>query len=449
MRLYLVVILSFLFFNGCAFIESKKQLKLENNLAKVDEEAILDEMSLHDAARINDIDLLNYLLKQNKSLLNKKDRFGYTPLHLAARFNHLQIAEILINNGATVNSVDKFKDTPLLDAFRNRYSKMAKFLLCNNANKDVVDKYGVSPLQYALKAKNQLLIKMLESNNLNSFCKENDESILLDESLNRIYEKKQKKEIKKELITLDSYTTINDNTPKICGKVLEKGIESIVLRVDKVEYKGSINNNRWCAQVENSLENKDYLLSVDAKKQNFIDKKSQTVSIHVLNSLYKALNDEFNKDFENWNAKLQKDTLTFRFLNPTTMFSNGSLEISDKYKDILNSFAPRYIELLYQYKNQIVNVLVQGHTSSIYRSAKTEEEKFQKNLELSKKRAQNVYSFIKGIDDKRIKDKIIWIEKNFFPEGKSSLETIKNSDGSENYELSRRVEFKIQTVPNK
>ncbi len=42
---------------------------------------------------------------------------------------------------------------------------------------------------------------------------------------------------------------------------------------------------------------------------------------------------------------------------------------------------------------------------------------------------------------------LIWIEKNFFPEGKSSLETIKNKDGLENSELSRRVEFKIQTVP--
>ncbi len=52
------------------------------------------------------------------------------------------------------------------------------------------------------------------------------------------------------------------------------------------------------------------------------------------------------------------------------MFSYGSLDLNEKYKAILESFIPRYIETLYKYKDQIVNVLIQGHTSSEYSSAK-------------------------------------------------------------------------------
>ncbi|PPK60581.1 ankyrin repeat protein [Malaciobacter marinus] len=449
MKLFVTIFIVGVFLSGCMNVEKNRQLTLKDNLLKTNELGVLKEMNIYDAARINDIELLNFLLLQNKLDINKKDRYGYTPLHLAARFNHLEIAKILIENGALVNSVDKFGDTALLDSTRNAYTQMSKLLLCNKAKSDIKDKYGFKAFDYALKTNDQLIIKMLESKNINSFCENKDKTNDVDENINNIDTASlvENLQVQKNLIKINEYYIINDSTPKICGKILKNSIDEVKLYLNGMEFESKIENNTWCVSIDKYLKNGDYNIKVVAKNKNFIDEKNSTFSIHILNSLYEALYEEFEDDLKNWNAQLDKQTLTFRFLNPQAMFSYGSLELNEKYKTILESFIPRYIETLYKYKDQIVNVLIQGHTSSEYSSAKSEEEKFEKNMQLSQKRAQNVYSFIKSIEDKRVKDNIIWIEKNFFPEGKSSLETIKNKDGLENLELSRRVEFKIQTVP--
>ncbi|WP_404319024.1 ankyrin repeat domain-containing protein [Malaciobacter canalis] len=449
MKLFVTIFIVGVFLSGCMNVEKNRQLTLKDNLLKTNELGVLKEMNIYDAARINDIELLNFLLLQNKLDINKKDRYGYTPLHLAARFNHLEIAKILIENGALVNSVDKFGDTALLDSTRNAYTQMSKLLLCNKAKSDIKDKYGFKAFDYALKTNDQLIIKMLESKNINSFCENKDKANDVDENINNIDTASlvENLQVQKNLIKINEYYIINDSTPKICGKILKNSIDEVKLYLNGMEFKGKVKNDTWCVSIDKYLKNGDYKIKVVAKNKNFIDEKNSTFSIHILNSLYEALYEEFEDDLKNWNAQLDKQTLTFRFLNPQAMFSYGSLELNEKYKTILESFIPRYIETLYKYKDQIVNVLIQGHTSSEYSSAKSEEEKFEKNMQLSQKRAQNVYRFIKSINDKRVKDNLIWIEKNFFPEGKSSLETIKNKDGLENLELSRRVEFKIQTVP--
>ena len=449
MKLFVTIFIVGVFLSGCMNVEKNRQLTLKDNLLKTNELGVLKEMNIYDAARINDIELLNFLLLQDKLDINKKDRYGYTPLHLAARFNHLEIANILIENGALVNSVDKFGDTALLDSTRNAYTQMSKLLLCNKAKSDIKDKYGLKAFDYALKTNDQLIIKMLESKNINSFCENKDKVNDVDENINNIDTASlvENLQVQKNLIKINEYYIINDSTPKICGKILKNSIDEVKLYLNGMEFESKIENNTWCVSIDKYLKNGDYKIKVVAKNKNFIDEKNSTFSIHILNSLYEALYEEFEDDLKNWNAQLDKQTLTFRFLNPQAMFSYGSLELNEKYKTILESFIPRYIETLYKYKDQIVNVLIQGHTSSEYSSAKSEEEKFEKNMQLSQKRAQNVYRFIKSINDKRVKDNLIWIEKNFFPEGKSSLETIKNKDGLENLELSRRVEFKIQTVP--
>jgi outer membrane protein OmpA-like peptidoglycan-associated protein len=449
MKLFVTIFIVGVFLSGCMNVEKNRQLTLKDNLLKTNELGVLKEMNIYDAARINDIELLNFLLLQDKLDINKKDRYGYTPLHLAARFNHLEIANILIENGALVNSVDKFGDTALLDSTRNAYTQMSKLLLCNKAKSDIKDKYGFKAFDYALKTNDQLIIKMLESKNINSFCENKDKTNDVDENINNIDTASlvENLQVQKNLIKINEYYIINDSTPKICGKILKNSIDEVKLYLNGMEFESKIENNTWCVSIDKYLKNGDYNIKVVAKNKNFIDEKNSTFSIHILNSLYEALYEEFEDDLKNWNAQLDKQTLTFRFLNPQAMFSYGSLELNEKYKTILESFIPRYIETLYKYKDQIVNVLIQGHTSSEYSSAKSEEEKFEKNMQLSQKRAQNVYRFIKSINDKRVKDNLIWIEKNFFPEGKSSLETIKNKDGLENLELSRRVEFKIQTVP--
>lgn len=434
---------------GCSQKEINETMSTSNsvpsttstgNVTSLNHKDILAESTIHDAVRINDPKLVDFFINE-KINLNEKDRFGYTPLHLAARFNHLDIAEKLIANGAEVNSTDKYGDTPLIDATRNGYTKMSKLLICNGAKRDVLDKYEMSPLHYASKTNDMLIAKLLRSQNVQAECSDEAPATAAVPA-EQFY----------NLITMDDYQVINDNTPKICGDVLDSDVRQVQLSFDGGQSvtEGKIDGNRWCAQVEKKLANGDYTaMAMAINSANQKGKAQDDLTIHVLNDLYNALNAEFGPDFADWNAELDEDTLTFRFKNPALMFKRGSSNINTDYKGILNSFFPRYVNILKDYQNEITNVHVEGHTSSRYRTAKTDEEKFAKNKALSQKRADAVLEYAAGITDPVVGENSKFIKDEFKAVGKASSELVYNADGTENYELSRRVEFRIETNPNK
>lgn len=428
-------------FTGCTAknenaMGDKENMAKGNAITGLSHKDILTESSIHDAVRLNDLKLVKFFIDEKISL-DEKDRFGYTPLHLASRFNHFEAANLLVASGATVNSIDKYGDTPLIDSTRNGYTKMSKLLICNGANRDVLDKYDMSPLHYASKTNDVKIAKLLRSEDVQSECTEKV-AVQAEQFYN--------------LITIDDYKIINDNTPRICGNVLDSDVQRVQLSFDegKTVTEGKIDGNRWCADVENKLANGDYVASAMAvNSAGQRGKAEDDLTIHVLNDLYNALNTEFGPDFEDWNAELDEDTLTFRFKNPALMFTRGSSKIRTEYKEILSSFFPRYINILKDYESEIVNVFVEGHTSSRYRSAPTPEAKFEKNRILSQKRAETVLGYMSKISDPEVADNKLFINKAFVPDGKSSSQLVTNEDGSENIELSRRVEFRIETDPNK
>jgi ankyrin repeat protein len=52
-------------------------------------------------------------LINNEVDVNAKDDYGCTPLHDAAEYSHLEIAEMLINRNPEMNALDNNGDTPL------------------------------------------------------------------------------------------------------------------------------------------------------------------------------------------------------------------------------------------------------------------------------------------------------------------------------------------------
>ena len=431
--LYGISVVAMLVLSGCS---SKNDMADAKKVTGLSHKDILKETTIHDAVRVNDEKLVKFFVDE-KINVNDKDRFGYTPLHLASRFNHLDIAQMLIDNGAEVNTLDKYGDTPLIDSTRNGYTKMSKLLICNGAKRDVVDKYDMSPLHYASKTNDVAIAKLLRVEDVEAVCT-GKKTATADKFC--------------DLINIDDYQVINDNTPKICGDVLTSDVQQVQLSFDDGETvtDAKIEDNRWCAQIEETLENGDYTAKAMAiNSSNQRGKAEDDLTIHVINDLYNVLNTEFSPDFEAWNAGLDEDTLTFRFKNPALMFTRGSSKLNAQYKEILNDFFPRYINILKDYQAEIVNVHVEGHTSSRYRTAKTEKEKFEKNRALSQNRADRALSYMSNISDSIIKDNKAFINSAFVSEGMSSSQSIKNEDGTENYELSRRVEFRIETNPNK
>jgi ankyrin repeat protein len=81
---------------------------------------------------------------------------GWTPLHLAAFFGHLDAARVLLEAGADVHAVSQnsLTNTPLHAATAGQHTDVALVLLAHGARADSIDAGGYTPLQIA--TQNQL-----------------------------------------------------------------------------------------------------------------------------------------------------------------------------------------------------------------------------------------------------------------------------------------------------
>lgn len=76
---------------------------------------------------------------------------GWTPLHLAAFFGHLDCARLLLDAGANVNavSVNSLRNTPLHAAAAAKYTDVALLLIERGVDGDPTDAGGYTALQIA------------------------------------------------------------------------------------------------------------------------------------------------------------------------------------------------------------------------------------------------------------------------------------------------------------
>jgi ankyrin repeat protein len=79
---------------------------------------------------------------------------GMTPLHYAARHNHIDVAELLLDAGARLDAKEANGIWPLLMAISNNNMPMAHFLIEQNALINDQDWYGRSPLWEAVNVRN-------------------------------------------------------------------------------------------------------------------------------------------------------------------------------------------------------------------------------------------------------------------------------------------------------
>ncbi|XPV68946.1 MAG: ankyrin repeat domain-containing protein [Halarcobacter sp.] len=441
-KLIFITFTSLLLLTGCAqksevTNSGNSEVKKEQMKSMQSDGDFINELALHDAVRAKDFDIVKDLVN-NGMQVDTKDKYGYTPLHLAARLNQYDIAEFLINKGANVNNVDVFKDTPLLDSTRNGTNEMSRLLLCNGASPDVYDRHDMKPIHNASKNNDLYIVEMIESDDITKMCEKLD-------------------------ITLDEYI---EDTNQICGKIVKGYATDIDLAItdessDSVKpfgkYKAEFDSEKYCATLDKKPDlTKSYI--VTAVGSNSIDKdieianlgdlvkKEEPVKSPYISGLYEDLMAEFGPDFEPWNAQLDKDGLVFRFKKPELLFSHGSSNIKNSYKKILDDFFPRYLKVIEKYKDQIKDIIVEGHTSSVYASAKTQAEKYAKNKILSEKRAKKVYDYTLSQEGPMTSENKDWLSSHYSYEGLSSDNLIYDANGKEDEALSRRVEFRINKI---
>ena len=86
-------------------------------------------------------------IKGAKASVNKADRDGLTPLHLACMNGKLaKKVELLVEKNASVNAQSKLGRTPLHMAAANRSPQKILFLLQHAADETIPDNFGVRPL---------------------------------------------------------------------------------------------------------------------------------------------------------------------------------------------------------------------------------------------------------------------------------------------------------------
>jgi len=89
------------------------------------------------------------LLLANKADVSVKDRFGLTPLHIAALSGHKDVVELLLASKADVSAKDSFGQTPLFAAAFNGHKDVVELLLANNADVNAKDNDDITPLHQA------------------------------------------------------------------------------------------------------------------------------------------------------------------------------------------------------------------------------------------------------------------------------------------------------------
>ncbi len=128
-------------------LPQKLETEMDSSIAKVEKENI------------------EKLIKKGYNV-NKKNKYGLSPLHIAVYFSSktakekigLDIINILLKNGADVNIKDNEDKTPL---FYSTNTKILRILLNNGANINACDNEGKTPLFYANNL--QLIIFLLDN----------------------------------------------------------------------------------------------------------------------------------------------------------------------------------------------------------------------------------------------------------------------------------------------
>ncbi|MCX7983496.1 MAG: OmpA family protein [Bacteroidetes bacterium] len=168
------------------------------------------------------------------------------------------------------------------------------------------------------------------------------------------------------------------------------------------------------------------------------------------NDLYLDLEREFRADLPRWKAVIDRQTLSVRWESPEVLFTQGGTELRPQFKEILEDFFPRYVAILTspKYNDDIEEVRIEGHTSSEWRYDVSLDSAYLLNMELSQNRTRSVLEFVLSLPDARVQTQKDWLKKHVTANGLSSSKLI-FTNGREDKEASRRVEFRVRTNAEK
>ena len=110
------------------------------------------DISIHRATQEGNIEAVKQHLAAGTDV-NEKDRFQSVSLYWAAYWGHMEIAELLISEGADVNAVSNTHEhgglTPLHHAASKGQKEIAELLIAKGADVNAKDNVGDTPIGLA------------------------------------------------------------------------------------------------------------------------------------------------------------------------------------------------------------------------------------------------------------------------------------------------------------
>ena len=101
------------------------------------------------AVMTDDIEVVKAVTATNKAAVNARstdDGMDWPPLHYAANFGRLKIAELLIERGASVTATDRWGHAAIHEAVIGNHLDLAKLLVKHYPNVNLRDNLGQTPL---------------------------------------------------------------------------------------------------------------------------------------------------------------------------------------------------------------------------------------------------------------------------------------------------------------
>lgn len=159
--------------------------------------------------------------------------------------------------------------------------------------------------------------------------------------------------------------------------------------------------------------------------------------------LAQRLEDAFREDLPRWGAELDRAALTIRFRAPEILFEQGRATLRPAFRDVLNSFLPRYAAILAEFGGTIEEVRIEGHTSSEWTGVGNPAEAYANNMALSQERTRAVLQHWLSLP--ATPERVVWLRRIATANGLASSRPILRQDGTEDRDRSRRVEFRVTT----
>ncbi|KAJ3104001.1 Tyrosine-protein kinase csk-1 [Phlyctochytrium bullatum] len=128
---------------------------------------------LFDAVKRGDDVTTRLIVAQTDVNINEEREYGRTALHMAAIHGQLEIAHLLLQNGADIDGMDNLQQTPLHLAALHGRIDVARFLLENGANLESRSIFERTPLHSAVHGGKVDVVRLLLMSGANGKCTNN------------------------------------------------------------------------------------------------------------------------------------------------------------------------------------------------------------------------------------------------------------------------------------